>query len=84
MVSTEPSMTEQHTCSAAALPEGAFLPAGPQCPGRHPESGAAGSAGALFCARALVTQAAAVCKHVQGGLLIWSFLRCSSREKGAP
>lgn len=39
MASTEPSMTEQHTCSAAALPEGAFLPAGPQCPGRHPESG---------------------------------------------
>lgn len=32
MVSTEPSMAEQHTCSAAALPEGAFLPAGPQCP----------------------------------------------------
>ena len=53
MASTEPSMTEQHTCSAAALPEGAFLPAGPQCPGRHPESGAAGSAGALFCTRAL-------------------------------
>ena len=26
MASTEPSMTEQHTCSAAALPEGAFLP----------------------------------------------------------
>lgn len=24
MASTEPSMTEQHTCSAAALPEGAF------------------------------------------------------------
>lgn len=53
MASTEPSMTEQHTCSAAALPERAFLPAGPQCPGRHPESGAAGSAGALFCTRAL-------------------------------
>lgn len=35
MASTEPSMTEQHTCSAAALPEGAFLPAGPQCPGRR-------------------------------------------------
>lgn len=34
MASTEPSMTEQHTCSAAALPEGAFLPAGPQCPRR--------------------------------------------------
>ena len=67
MASTEPSMTEQHTCSAAALPEGAFLPAGPQCPGRHPESGVAGSAGALFCARALVTQAAAVCKHAQEG-----------------
>lgn len=65
MASTEPSMTEQHTCSAAALPEGAFLPAGPQCPGHHPESGAAGSAGALFCARALVTQAAAVCKYAQ-------------------
>ena len=63
MASTEPSMTEQHTCSAAALPEGA----GPQCPGRHPESGAAGSAGALFCARALVTQAAAVCKYAQEG-----------------
>lgn len=27
MASTEPSMTEQHACSAAALPEGAFLPA---------------------------------------------------------
>lgn len=67
MASTEPSMTEQHTCSAAALPEGAFLPAGPQCPGHHPESGAAGSAGALFCARALVTQAAAVCKYAQEG-----------------
>lgn len=67
MASTEPSMTEQHTCSAAALPEGAFLPAGPQCPGRHPESGAAGSAGALFCARALGTQAAAVCKYAQEG-----------------
>ena len=67
MVSIEPSMAEQHTCSAAALPEGAFLPAGPQCPGRHPESGAAGSAGALFCARALVTQAAAVCKYAQEG-----------------
>ena len=62
MASTEPSMTEQHTCSAAALPEGAFLPAG-----RHPESGAAGPAGALFCARALVTQAAAVCKYAQEG-----------------
>lgn len=67
MASTEPSMTEQHTCSAAALPEGAFLPAGPQCPGHHPESGAAGSAGALFCARVLVTQAAAVCKYAQEG-----------------
>ena len=67
MVSIEPSMAEQHTCSAAALPEGAFLPAGPQCPGRHPESGAAGSAGALFCARTLVTQAAAVCEHAQEG-----------------
>ena len=67
MASTEPSMTEQHTCSAAALPEGAFLPAGPQCPGRHPESGAAGSAGALFCARVLVTQAAAVYKYTQEG-----------------
>lgn len=67
MASTEPSMTEQHTCSAAALPERAFLPAGPQCPGRHPESGAAGSAGALFCARALVAQAAAVYKYTQEG-----------------
>ena len=67
MVSIEPSMAEQHTCSAAALPEGAFLPAGPQCPGHHPESGAAGSAGALFCARALVTQAAAVSKYAQEG-----------------
>lgn len=67
MASTEPSMTEQHTCSAAALPEGAFLPAGPQCPRRHPESGAAGPAGALFCARALGTQAAAVCKYAQEG-----------------
>ena len=67
MASTEPSMTEQHTCSAAALPEEAFLPAGPQCPRRHPESGAAGPVGALFCARALVTQAAAVCKYAQEG-----------------
>ena len=63
MASTGPSMAEPHACSAAALPEGAFLPAGPQCPRRHPESGAAGPAGALFCARALVTQAAAVCKY---------------------
>ena len=67
MASTEPSMTEQHTCSEAALPEGAFLPAGLQCPGRHPDSGAAGSAGALFCARVLVTQAAAVYKYTQEG-----------------
>lgn len=67
MASTEPSMTEQHTCSAASLPEETFLPARPQCPGRHPDSGAAGSAGALFCACALVTQAAAVCKYTQEG-----------------
>ena len=29
MASTEPSMTEQHICSAAALPEGAFLRSAP-------------------------------------------------------
>ena len=70
MASTEPSMTEQHTCSAAALPEGAFLPAGPQCPGRHPESGAAGSAGALFCARTLAGKGSALTSFFSTAFLV--------------
>lgn len=32
MASTEPSMTEQHTCSAASLPEETFLPADRSAP----------------------------------------------------
>lgn len=66
MVSTEPSMTEQHIC-AAALPGELCFPTGAARCKRHPESGAAGSAGALFCARALVTRAAAVSKYAQEG-----------------
>lgn len=75
MASTRPSTTEQHTrggtaartAHTAAPPADPFLPAGAKGHDRHPESGAAGVAGALFCARALVTQAAAVSKYAQEG-----------------
>lgn len=66
MAGTKPRMTKQHT-RAAALPGELCFPTGAAHCKRHPESGAAGSAGALFCARALVTQAAAVCKYAQEG-----------------
>ncbi len=66
MAGTKPRMTKQHT-RAAALPGKPCFPTGATRSKRHPDSGAAGSAGALFCARALVTQAAAVSKYAQEG-----------------
>ena len=66
MAGKKPRMTKQHT-RASALPGNPCFPNGATRSKRHPDSGAAGSAGALFCARALVTQAAAVSKYAQGG-----------------
>ena len=52
MAGTKPRMTKQHT-RAAALPGKPCFPTGAARCKRHPDSGAAGSAGALFCTRAL-------------------------------
>lgn len=75
MASTRPSTTEQHTrggtaartAHTAAPPAEPFLPAGAKGRDRHPESGAAGVAGALFCARTPVTRAAEVCECAREG-----------------
>ena len=66
MAGTKPRMTKQHA-RAAALPGKPCFPTGATRSKRHPDNGAAGSAGALFCARALVTLAAAVSKYAQEG-----------------
>lgn len=66
MAGTKPRMTKQHT-RAAALPGKPCFPTGATRSKRHPESGAAGVAGALFCARAPVTRAAEVCECAREG-----------------
>ena len=52
MAGAKPRMTKQHT-RAAALPGKPYFPTGAARCKRHPDSGAAGSVGTLFCTRAL-------------------------------